>query len=87
MTTSTTTAAAALDILVLEARSRIHGQPVLLWREIDRASLTAGPAARAEDGFHLCPACDRVYSKGSHYRRMLRLAGRTLRVARRSLPQ
>lgn len=32
--------------------------------------------------FHLCPGCDRVYWKGSHYRRMLTLVGRTLREAR-----
>jgi uncharacterized protein with PIN domain len=34
--------------------------------------------------FHLCPGCDRVYWKGSHYRRMLMLVGRTLREARGS---
>ncbi len=32
--------------------------------------------------FHLCPSCGRVYWKGSHYHRMLKLIGRTLRQAR-----
>jgi uncharacterized protein with PIN domain len=32
--------------------------------------------------FHLCPGCERVYWRGSHYQRMLRLIGRTLRDAR-----
>jgi uncharacterized protein len=32
--------------------------------------------------FHACPGCERVYWKGSHYRRMLQLVGRTLREAR-----
>lgn len=32
--------------------------------------------------FHLCPSCGRVYWKGSHYHRMLKLIGRTLREAR-----
>ncbi|HEY1343322.1 MAG TPA: Mut7-C RNAse domain-containing protein [Bryobacteraceae bacterium] len=32
--------------------------------------------------FHLCPLCNRVYWKGSHYRRMLLLVGRMLREAR-----
>ncbi len=32
--------------------------------------------------FHSCPNCNRVYWKGSHYRRMLGLAGRILREAR-----
>jgi uncharacterized protein with PIN domain len=43
------------------------------------------PARTAEhfEDFHLCPQCQRVYWKGSHYRRMLRLVGRTLREARR----
>jgi uncharacterized protein len=42
---------------------------------------------RAAEQFHdfqECPRCERVYWKGSHYRRMLFLAGRTLREARQS---
>lgn len=31
------------------------------------------------DEFHLCPACDRIYWKGSHYERMLRLIERIAR--------
>jgi uncharacterized protein with PIN domain len=38
-------------------------------------------AERFQD-FHLCPGCGRVYWRGSHYQRMLRLIGRTLREAR-----
>lgn len=50
------------------------------------ARLPARAAGLFQD-FHLCPACHRVYWKGGHYRRMLRLAGRTLRQARLSLAQ
>ncbi len=39
-------------------------------------------AAERFQDFHLCPSCGRVYWKGSHYRRMLKLIGRTLREAR-----
>jgi hypothetical protein len=38
-------------------------------------------AERFQD-FHACPGCGRVYWKGSHYQRMLKLAGRMLRQAR-----
>ena len=39
-------------------------------------------AAERFQDFLLCPSCGRVYWKGSHYRRMLKLIGRTLREAR-----
>mgnify|MGYP000996667345 CR=1 FL=1 len=39
-------------------------------------------AAEHFTDFHVCPNCERVYWKGSHYRRMLSLVGRTLREAR-----
>ena len=46
------------------------------------ARLPEGAAEHFEH-FHECPGCQRVYWKGSHYRRMLKLVGRTLREARR----
>lgn len=39
-------------------------------------------AAELFHDFHACPNCGRVYWKGSHYRRMLAFAGRTLRELR-----
>lgn len=45
------------------------------------ARLPRRTAEHFED-FHVCPGCRRVYWKGSHYRRMLQLVGRTLRQAR-----
>jgi uncharacterized protein len=32
--------------------------------------------------FHSCAHCERVYWKGSHYRRMMLMMGRLLRTAR-----
>lgn len=37
--------------------------------------------AESFQDFQICPVCDRVYWKGSHYRRMLILIGRALRAA------
>lgn len=51
----------------------------------DRESVAArlpGRTAEQFADFHVCPTCNRVYWKGSHYRRMLMLVGRTLREAR-----
>ena len=42
-----------------------------------------GRTAEHFEDFHECPNCGRVFWKGSHYRRMLGLAGRTLREARK----
>ena len=35
------------------------------------------------DEFHICPACDRIYWKGSHYQRMERFVADVLKDARR----
>jgi uncharacterized protein with PIN domain len=47
------------------------------------ANRLPGHTAERFQDFHTCPNCERVYWKGSHYQRMLRMAGRTLREARR----
>lgn len=52
-------------------------------KESVAARIPAWTAEHFQD-FHMCPRCERVYWKGSHYQRMLRMAGRTLREARRS---
>jgi uncharacterized protein len=46
------------------------------------AARLPGRTAEHFEDFHICPGCQRVYWKGSHYRRMLQLVGRTLREAR-----
>jgi uncharacterized protein with PIN domain len=52
---------------------------------VDRETIAGrlpGRTAEHFEDFHTCPNCGRVFWKGSHYRRMLGLAGRTLREAR-----
>lgn len=52
---------------------------------VDKSAIESRLPPRAAErfqDFHLCPSCGRVYWKGSHYRRMLKLIGRTLREAR-----
>jgi len=51
-------------------------------KEIIAGRIPGRTAEHFED-FHECPSCGRVFWKGSHYRRMLGLAGRTLREARK----
>jgi uncharacterized protein with PIN domain len=51
-------------------------------KEVISARVPRRTAEHFQD-FHVCPGCDRVYWKGSHYRRMLQLVGRALRETRR----
>jgi uncharacterized protein with PIN domain len=50
-------------------------------KEVISARVPRRTAEHFQD-FHVCPGCDRVYWKGSHYRRMLQLVGRALREIR-----
>ena len=54
-------------------------------QRVDKQTIESRVPARTVEhfqDFHVCPSCNRVYWKGSHYRRMLLLIGRTLREAR-----